>query len=153
MQSALQKLSRLHVNSIETYFSFFSQKCSADIILHDRSFLITKVPSHSNQKWLFQTGGSDVSNLKMCLKKRIKVIVTVKLSGCLQISFGPLIIICNFFIWPPLLQLIKFKKFKIVCLFYLQDVCPYKLRILADFIANFINVFSSYGHPVSEIDT
>ena len=33
----------------------------------------------------------------------LKVIVTVKSSGCLQIGFGPLIIdyTCNFFIWPP----------------------------------------------------
>ena len=42
----------------------------------------------------------------------LKVIVTVKSSWCLQI--GSLIIdyICNFFIRPPKLQLIKFKSFK-----------------------------------------
>ena len=56
-------------------------------------------------------------------------IVTVKSSGCILYTdrfWAPDIIdyICNFFILPPLLQLIKSKNHAQVCLFHAQ-VCPY----------------------------
>ena len=72
----------------------------------------------------------------------LKVIVTVKSIGYLQIGFRPL---------NSSYSNLKVLTRSQVCLFCPQS-CPYKLQILADFIANF-NVFSSFGHTCERFKT
>ena len=78
---------------------------------------------------------------------KFQVIVTIKSSGCLQIGLGSISSIIFLTICPPTLvnKIYKVLNCSQVCLFRSQ-VCPYKLQILAGFIANF-NVFSFIRTP------